>query len=336
MLVLSTGGTISSRRDEGGGYVASDEADVLVSHMLAVTRGSSPLNDVRIKSRDVMRVGSYLLTPGDMVEIARRIREGLVCADVAGVVVTHGTDMLEETAFLADLVHADRRPVVFTGAQRTADAPDADGPRNLTDAITVAASDGAQGYGVLVVFNGEIFAAAGTRKTQTLALNAFSSSVSGPLGSVRNGSAVFHVTPLRPDPLDLDSLNLTGVQVDVVSYYPGALTVALRAVTKENGGARGVILEATGTGNANPDFCAEVDRLTQAGVVVGLSTRVDSGPVTPIYGAGGGIDLVAAGAIPVGTLRPPQARMLLLALLAAAPAEKAAEWVRRELARRTR
>src|SRR5699024_5834036 len=130
-------------------------------------------------------------------------------------------------------------------------------------------------------------------------------------------------------------------------YYPGATTDALRALTADIGrdtgsgaagaSARGLILEATGAGNANPEFCHEVTRLTAAGVVVGLSTRVDAGPVTPIYGAGGGIDLVGAGAIPVGALRSAQARILLIALLACAPSQATGnpmEWVRRELARR--
>ena len=102
-------------------------------------------------------------------------------------------------------------------------------------------------------------------------------------------------------------------RVDVVALYPGTDTAALEAVVAA--GAAGVVLEATGAGNANPQICEAVARLTGEGIVVALSTRVHAGPVVPLYGNGGGVDLVAAGAIPTGTLRPSQARILLTALL---------------------
>ncbi len=260
-----------------------------------------------------MNLGSYRLEPRGMVEIARRISEVLSSDDVVGVVVTHGTDTMEETAYLADLVHTDERPVVFTGAQRAADAPDTDGPRNLGDSLTVAGHADARRLGALIVFDGQIYAAAGTSKIHTLASAAFASTISGPVGRVREGNLAINSTPRRLAPLALDSLDIDGVRVDIVPYYPGASTVALRAVVDD--GATGIILEATGAGNANPEFCREVAHLTQSGIVVGLSSRVPLGPVTALYGAGGGIDLVEAGAVSVGALRSPQARMLLFALL---------------------
>ena len=326
--MLSTGGTISSRRSEQGGLVATDGAQELFSRFAGGVTDASG-RPVELRALDIMRIGSYLLRPTDMLEIARRIQLELAADDVLGAVVTHGTDTMEETAFLADLVHAHSAPVVFTGAQRSADAADSDGPRNVADAVAVAADAGARDLGALIVFDGLIFAAAGTRKSQTLASAAFASTGAGPIGRVREGAVVIHASPRRFDPIPLDSLNLGPVQVDIVPYYPGASTTALRAVAEA--GATGVVLEATGAGNANPDFCREVARLTSCGVVVALSTRVASGPVTAIYGAGGGIDLVAAGAVPVGTLRSPQARMLLIALLAGSRDPEAA---RRELSRR--
>ena len=313
VLVLATGGTISSRRAENGAAVATDRADDLLTRLAGVSR-LAPLTSVMLDAQDVMLMGSYLLTPKDMLTIARRVQEGLMSEDVVGIVVTHGTDTMEETAFLMDLVHNDLRPVVFTGAQRAADAPDADGTRNLADAVAVASEESARGLGALIVFDGNVFAAAGTRKTQTLAPAAFSSTQSGPIGHVHEGSVVISSTPRRQAALELDSLNTEGVRVDIVPYYPGADTTALRAVAA--GGATGIVLEATGAGNANPTFCSEVARLTDAGVVVALSTRVAAGPVAAIYGVGGGADLVRAGAVPTGSLRPPQVRMLLFALLA--------------------
>jgi L-asparaginase len=234
---------------------------------------------------------------------------------VDGVVVTHGTDTMEESAYLLDLVHADDRPVVLTGAQRPADAPDRDGPRNLADAIVVAADPKARGLGVLIVFDGQVYAARGTRKIDTLRPGAFATPDGGPVGHVTDGRFVLQHASLRRKPLELDSVDLTGVRVDVAAFYPGADTTALGAFGQA--GAQGIVLQAVGAGNANPQVAAEVADLTASGVVVGLSTRVDAGPVAALYGAGGGVDLLKAGAVPLGTLRPPQGRILLMALLGA-------------------
>ncbi|GHF76540.1 L-asparaginase [Amycolatopsis bartoniae] len=303
VVVLSTGGTIASRRNAQGASVASDASDELLSRL------PYPPN-VAVTGRDVLRLGSYLLTPRDMGLIAKEVRKALEEPDVRGIVVTHGTDTMEETAFLVDLVHDDPRPVVFTGAQRAADAPDTDGPRNLADAITIAAAEEARNRGVLIVFDGAVYSAKGTRKTQTLAAAAFATPDGGPIGQVRQNTVSFTATPERKAPIELGELD---ARVDIVALYPGADTAALDAVVAA--GAGGVVLEATGAGNANPRICEAVARLTENGTVVALSTRVHAGPVVALYGNGGGVDLVAAGAIPTGTLRPSQVRILLTVLL---------------------
>jgi L-asparaginase len=320
---LSTGGTIASRQDARGASFASDDATALLERL--------PFEPgVPVEGRDVLCVGSYLLTLHDMAQIAQQIHQVLADDTVLGVVVTHGTDTMEETAFLAELLHDDPRPVVFTGAQRPADAPDTDGPRNLADAITVAAAPEARDRGVLITFDGVIFGTRGTRKTQTVAAAAFSGPDAGPIGQVRGGAIAFTGLPVRFPPLDLAGMDFTGVRVDVVPHYPGADTILLDAV--ESAGANGVVLEATGAGNANPQICDAVARLTRAGVVVALSTRVHSGPVAGLYGNGGGVDLLKAGAVPTGMLRPPQARILLAAVLAC---HRDPVRVAEELARRT-
>src|SRR5882757_4376263 len=311
VVVLSTGGTIASRRDPSGASVASDGVAALLRRLPIAL-------DLPVDGRDVLCLGSYLLTPADMAGIVREIRRALADESVLGVVVTHGTDTMEETAYLAELVHDDPRPVVFTGAQRPADAPDSDGPRNLADAIAVAAAPDARDLGVLITFDGAVFAAQGTRKTHTVAPAAFSAPDAGPLG------------PVRDSPLDLTALDLADIRVDVVACYPGADATALNAVAAA--GARGVVLVGTGAGNANPAINAAVARLTADGVLVALSTRAAAGPVAGIYGNGGGLDLLAAGAVPTGVLRPSQARILLTALLAA---YRDPVRVAEELARRT-
>ncbi|WP_199429853.1 asparaginase [Qaidamihabitans albus] len=301
VVVLSTGGTIATRRG-----VAHDDASALLQR-LPVDPG------VVLDGADVFCLGSYLLSPREMREIVHRAHAALTDPDVLGVVVTHGTDSMEETAFLAELFHTDPRPVVFTGAQLPADAPDGDGPRNLADAITVAAATAARDHGVLITFGGQVFTARGTRKTHTLAPAAFSAPDGGPIGHVLDGTVELTTAPARSAALDLAAFDLGGVRVDVVACYPGTDPVALDAVVAA--GASGVVLEATGAGNANPAIRDAVARLTDTGVVVALSTRVHAGPVAQLYRNGGGIDLVEAGAVPVGDLRPAQARVLLTALL---------------------
>ena len=306
VTVLATGGTIASRSDAGGAATARDGGSDLVSR-LDLPAG------VEIRVRDVFRVGGFRMTLDRVHELARAVAAELLDEDVAGVVVTHGTDTTEETAFFLDLFHADPRPVVVTGAQRAADAPDSDGPRNLTDAVTAAASPVARGLGVLIGFGGQLFPARGTRKSHTVAADTFTNPSGGPLGWVHGGDVGVVTQPRRRPALPLDAFDPAGVRVDVVACYPDADATALCACV--DAGARGIVLEATGAGNANPAICAAVEQLTAAGIVVVTSTRVAAGPVAAIYGDGGGVDLARSGAVPSGLLRPSQARMLLAVLL---------------------
>jgi L-asparaginase len=306
VTVLATGGTIASRADVRGGATAQDGGADLVARL------DLP-DDVEVRVRDVVRVGGFRMTLDRVHGLARAVATELRDESVAGVVVAHGTDTIEESAFFLDLFHADPRPVVVTGAQRAADAPDSDGPRNLADAVTAAAAPAARGLGVLIGFGGGLFPARGTVKTHTLAADTFANPSGGPLGWVHGGRVGVATAPRRGPALPLDAFDPAGLRVDVVACYPDADATALRACAEA--GARGLVLEATGAGNANPTICAAVAELTAAGVVVVTSTRVAAGPVTAIYGDGGGIDLLRAGAVPSGLLRPSQARMLLAALL---------------------
>ena len=194
-------------------------------------------------------VSGFRMTIDRVHTLARAVAAQLRDPDVAGVVVTHGTDTTEETAFFLDLFHDDARPVVLTGAQRAADAPDSDGPRNLADAVTVAASPAARGLGVLIGFGGQLFPARLTRKSHTLAADTFTNPHGGPLGWVHGGDVRVGTTPRRTPALDLAAFDPAGVRVDVVACYPDADATALHAFA--DAGARGLVLEATGAGNAN-------------------------------------------------------------------------------------
>jgi L-asparaginase len=305
VVVITTGGTIASRTGPDGSRVAGATGAELLG---GVSLGR---DDVDVEMRDVLRVNSYAMTVAQMWAVVGAVIETLADPDVAGVVVTHGTDTMEETAFLVDLFHDDARPVVFTGAQRPADSPHSDGPLNLRDAILAAADPATRRLGVLVVFDGLVLPARGTRKVETLASAAFAAPQTGPLGRVAEGSVLVLSKVGRR--LALPRRDLRPVRVDIVALYPGADATGLHAHVAA--GATGLVLEATGLGNSNPGVVAAVSALTRGGITVVLSTRVHSGPVLGLYGNGGGHDLLAAGALSAGVFRPSQARILLLALL---------------------
>lgn len=307
-VVVTTGGTIASLRTPEGGHRAG------LSGADLVARVDVP-DGVGVEVLDAGLWNGFALQPFDVGQIARAVRAALADDDVDGVVLTHGTDTTEETAFLLDLVHDDARPVVVTGAQRPADDPRSDGPSNLRDALLVATSPAARGAGALVCFDGAVRAARGVQKVDTLASQAFGSPSGGLLGRVGPDGVHLHSLPRRPPALDLSVMDLSRIRVDVVALYPGADDTALRAHAAA--GADGLVLQAMGAGNAPPALLEPVSALVAAGLPVVLSTRVPGGPVAGLYGGGGGADLLAAGVIPSGLLRPSQARVLLLALLAA-------------------
>jgi len=302
--VLGTGGTISSRSgEEYRGATASDDAALLVGEA-----GGR----IEVCATDVLKTGSYLLTFADLRVLQRAVAEALADEDCAGVVITHGTDTMEESAFLLDLVHDSPKPVVLTGAQRTADSPAPDGPGNLNDAITVAASPAMRGCGVLICFAGEVRSARGTRKARTWSLSAFDGGTV--VATVRDQQLHQVAVPRRFPPLPAPGERFDRTRVEVVPCYLGATPGVLSHVIDE--GADAIVLAGTGIGNAGIGFGEQVERATRAQIPVVLSTRVASGPTVPVYGNGGGVDLVDAGAVASGDLNAYQARILSALLVA--------------------
>ena len=320
IVVISTGGTIASRW-QGSGFAAD-------AHGREVMATAAVPEGVTIEVVDLFSVNSPRLTTAHQLTLLRTIHEVLADPGVDGIVVTHGTDTLEESAFLVDLHHGDPRPVVFTGAQLPLDAADGDGPRNLHDALLTAATT--RDLGVVVVFDGKMYPARGTVKTQTLAPDAFGDPSGARIGHVGFGRVFVQRDPRRPAAFALPAMAGTPPRVDMVMHHADADPLLLDAAV--DAGAQGIVLVATGAGNATPEIAEAVASASARGVLVALTTRVQAGPVAEIYTHGGAVDLVAAGAVPTGTLRAGQARIAVLtALLAATDRRERERLLRRTL-----
>jgi L-asparaginase len=264
-----------------------------------------------------LRAESVLSVPGahmgldDALAVARAA--AAAAHEGAGVVVTHGTDTLEETAFLTDVLYDGDAPIVFTGAIRSASSPGADGPANLLDAVAVAGSAAATGLGVLVVFAGEVHAARYAEKVDSTAPRAFGSPAAGPLGHVAEGDLMLHARVDRRPAVAPQRLNF---RVPIVPTMLGDDGAMLRAAL--DGGADGIVLVTLGAGHVGPGVLA-VLRDAAAAVPVVVTARPPRGAVVrSTYGFEGAEDDVrSAGTVPAGLLTPQAARMKLLACLGA-------------------
>jgi L-asparaginase len=303
--VLFTGGTISMRRDPVTGAALP-----ALSGREIVARVPRLRGEARLRLEDLARLPGPHVTPAWMWRLRGRVEALLADPGVAGVVVTHGTDTLEETAYLLDLTVASPKPVVLTGAMRTFSDPGWDGPANLTAAVRTAAHPDARGRGALVVVGEEIHAAARVRKWHTQRLDAFRSGL-GPVGVLDRGRPRFHAPPARGTVLRPRRL-VTAVDLHVLAA--GSDDRLLRASLA--GGARGLVLEGTGAGNVPPGVLPGLRKALRDRVPVVVVSRCAEGRVAPLYGfEGGGQRLAAMGAILAGELGGPKARVLLMVAL---------------------
>jgi len=310
--LVATGGTIASTADEAGaGGAGGGLSARLDGRRLLEAAGGAPPGAGPVEVVDLSTEASFALGMDDVLRLHAVVADALA-AGASGVVVTHGTDTMEETAYGLDLLLDDPRPVVLTGAQRAADEPGADGPANLRDALTLAAGPGVRDDGVLLCFDGLAHAARGVAKRHTLATGAFASPLV--LHRVVDGAAHRLARRVHRPALPVP----TGVppRVDVVACHLGADGTLVRAAVAA--GARGLVLAATGAGNASAAVVDAVGEAVAAGVTVLVASRVAEGPVTPRYAAGGAA-LAGVGARFAGDLGPWQARMLLALALAVAP-----------------
>lgn len=304
LVLLGTGGTIATRNTPVGRQVEVDTPD-----LLRAARTVWNLDDVRIEPREVAGIVSFAANLPEVLALAEAVRTATREAD--GVVITHGTDAMEEAAFLLALAHEGPAPVVLTGAQRPFDDPAPDGPRNLAAALRWAASPQSEGTGVSVAFADQILSAVGVRKTHTLSLRAFATPGRGPIGHVDEAGIRKHSTvPRTPALLPPGTRDLP--RVDVISQYLGADASWVEHAVSS--GARGLVVAGFGSGNTTPATTLACLRVLEEGIPVMVVSRTGEGPVAGLY-ADGGADLAEAGAVFAGDLSPWQARLLLATAL---------------------
>ncbi|HEY3011636.1 MAG TPA: asparaginase [Gemmatimonadales bacterium] len=314
--LLFTGGTISMHRDRAaGGNVPTHGGEALVGF----TRGLDAISPYRIENWAM--VPACHLGPTDLWELRERVRTIAESNEVRGVVVTHGTDTMEETAYLLDRTLDPRMPVAITGAMRTSSDEGWDGPRNLLDAAAVAANPQSAGAGVMVVFNGKVFAGGTAVKVHATALDAFAAPHAAPIGRVEAGRVVYEAgkgeraKAGRSMPLSLAGLSARVALIPVIIGDAGEMLDLARPAHD------GVVVVAFGSGNVAPGAVPAIGRWIKEGKPVVLATRCPLGVVTPLYAFdGGGSRLVEMGALPAGARTPSQARMeLMIALSAGIP-----------------
>ncbi len=308
VTLIATGGTIASTQAAHGGPVS---ASVSGKDLLATLR-TVPVG-IGVTVDEFCNLGSNALDLATVHELLARIRTALAVPDCAGVVVTHGTDTMEESAFLSDILVDSPKPVVFTGSQRHASEPDTDGPHNMRDALIVAASPLARGLGTLILFEGDVHAARDVTKTHTSRVDTFRSPGVGKLGEVDCGAFYLYRRPVVRRTLPDQGLE---ERVELIKLCLGARPDYLEWCAAN--GTRGVIIEAFGRGNAPRGFAKAVERLVSRGTTVVITSRCPEGRTALIYGAdGGAITLAEAGALFAEHLSGVKARLLLCALLGA-------------------
>jgi L-asparaginase len=254
------------------------------------------------------------MTPQVWLQMSTRINDLLSRADIAGAVVTHGTNTLEETAYFLDLTVTGSKPVVLVGAQRPASDLDSDGPRNLLDAVRVATSAEAIGKGVMVVMNGQINAARDVTKTNTSQVETFRSLEFGALGVVDVEAVRFYRSPLRRQTVMADSRTALP-RVEIVSTYAGADGRLIRSLIRD-GDVGGIVVTGMGLGGVPAAVFDAIQEARMKGIPVVVGTRVPTGRIFPLSATkGSALSLKAIGCVLADNLSPQKARILLMLAL---------------------
>jgi L-asparaginase len=299
VLIIGTGGTIGS----AGGYWTGNPSRVPIDQLVRVPGIDSIAT---ISSEQLWNVASSAIGPARWMELSRHVRELFrTHPELSGIIVTHGTDTMEETAYFLDLTLAGDRPVIVTGSMRPSDMAGADGPANLTSAARAAVDPRTRGRGTMVLMDDRLFAARDVTKTNSTRVETFQAPERAPIAIV-DADGLFYRQPSpgrSTAPFDISDVRELP-RVDIVYSYGGADSVIVDAVVAA--GAKGIVIAGVGRGGLTPAQTAAARRATARGVVVVVSTRTGSGRV-PVERDDG---MVGS-----GDLNPQKSRVLLMLAL---------------------
>ncbi len=306
VLIVFTGGTFSMKIDDKTkAAVPFFHGDELIS-MMPEAQGLAKLS--------IYEFGNYPgphMTPQRMLELSEKINSFLQQNIYDGVIVTHGTDTLEETAYFLDLTLETKIPIVVIGAMKTSSEPDWDAPKNLVDAIHIINNPNSKGFGVLVCLNGEINAASEVTKTHTEDVETFHSLDFGSLGFVEKGKVWFNRLPRKQETLKASTINSN---VDLIKVYAGMNEKFFRF--SADSGVEGIVVEAMGVGNVPPEAFEGIKYAVEKGIPTVLVSRCPAGETLDIYGyPGAGKWLKQMGVIFADYLNGQKARIKLMICL---------------------
>ncbi|MBB6216038.1 L-asparaginase [Anaerosolibacter carboniphilus] len=306
VAVVFTGGTISMKIDP---RIAAAIPALSSEEIMSMVTNIDKVADIEIVDFD--KIPGPHMTPQRMMDLAKTIKNLVAREDITGVVITHGTDSLEETAFLLDLNINTPKPVVVVGAMRSSSELGYDGPSNLSAAICTAISEQAKGKGVLVVMNTEVNAASEVTKTHTLSLDTFKSLEFGPLGVVDSDEVIFYRDITKHHHIITDSIES---KVDLIKCAVGMDDRLIRFCV--DSGAKGLVIEAMGRGNIPPAMVSGIEYAIAEDVVIVMVSRCPMGRVLDTYGyEGAGRTLRNLGVVFGGNLPGQKARIKLMLAL---------------------
>jgi L-asparaginase len=305
--LLATGGTIAGA---GEGSSASYRAGVVpIGDIVRAVPGLAEIANV--SAEQVANVGSYDMDEAVWLKLLGRVQAALSDPKTSGVVITHGTDTLEETAYFLSLVTPSAKPIVLIGSMRPSTATSADGPQNLMDAVRVASSDQARGRGALVVMNDTVFAPASVTKMDVRRVNAFGAPSRGPIGDVLNDSPRFFVDASKHDAA-FPVVSKTLPRVAIAYAYAGVQGDDIRAAAA---GAKALVIAGVGAGSFSESARQAVKELTSKGIPVVRTARQGSGDVWINPPSMGDLSDEALQTVAGRELTPAKARILLMLAL---------------------
>lgn len=306
ILVVFTGGTFSMMIDENTGGAVPRYSGSELMNMIPDANSLA-----EIECYDFGKYPGPHITPELMLDLSKKIRTKLKTNHYDGVIVTHGTDTLEETAYFLDLTVKTEIPIVVIGAMKNSSEPDWDGPRNLIDAIHICLSDNSKNLGVLVCLNGEINAASEVTKIYSDSVESFKSLDFGNLGFVQNGRVIYNRLPRRLETIETEKINSN---VDLLTVYAGMNEKFFKFSADSN--VDGLVVEALGVGNVPPPAFEGIKYAVQKGIPVVLTSRCPAGETDDIYSyPGAGKHLHNLGVIFSDYLNGQKARIKLMIVL---------------------